>query len=289
MKGTLYTHRGTGAAAGKTDMEAGMRYFLSTNGDLEYSYSHPGETGPCAALAAEYGVGLELAEFCIHANLEENYAAAQDLIRRKQKLVPEAILHAPFSELCPSAIEPMIREVSAKRYGQSLELAERFHAEKIVIHSGFVPSLYYKEYFIPESAAFWKRFLKEHPDTPELVLENVMEDEPEMLLSLVKAVDHEKFRLCLDVGHANLMPVSPEDWIRTYGPLLSHLHIHNNKGPVRGGIGARGDTHSALNDGIIDMEKVLRLAGETVPEATVTVETVYGRESLAWLREKAFI
>jgi sugar phosphate isomerase/epimerase len=65
-----------------------------------------------------------------------------------------------------------------------------------------------------------------------------MEDEPELLADIARRVGDERFRLCLDIGHANCQSVLPAaEWVQRYAPLLEHVHIHNNNG--------KRDTHAA--------------------------------------------
>lgn len=267
-----------------------MKFYLSTTADFAPSYENPEDMGPCAPLAAEHGLGLEIAEFCICSDLDERRELTERLLKRKRCLVSELLLHAPFNELCPAAIDPMIREVAEKRFLQTFEIAAKYGMKKLVVHTGFDPMIYRKEWFIPQSVQFWKKLLKKKPEGLMLVLENVMETDPEIPLAICEEVNDPDFRLCLDIGHANLMPVPVNDWITAYGPLLSHLHIHNNAGSVtKGIIAAKDDTHSALGDGILDIEQILRRLKKENPDVTVTVETTKIKESVEWLTERSLI
>ncbi len=113
-------------------------------------------------------------------------------------------------------------EVTEKRYNQALDLASQLGIKKIVVHSGFVPLIYYKSWFTQRSIEFWRKLLGSRTETDITVcLENVMEDEPEMLTEIVREVDDSRFRLCLDVGHANCQSKLPiSDWVNCMKPLL---------------------------------------------------------------------
>lgn len=267
-----------------------MKFYLSTTADLAPSYEDPENMGPCAPLAKEHGLGLEIADFCICSNLDERYEITSRLIARKKQLVPDLLMHAPFNELCPAAIDPWVREVANKRYLQIFSEAEKYGAKKLVVHTGFDPMLYRKEWFVPQSVEFWKKLLESCPENLQLVLENVMETEPDMIREICEEVGDERFRICLDIGHANLMPVKVPDWVLAFGNRLSHLHIHNNKGRVtKGQIAAADDLHHALGDGVLDIDTVLKLVQKTSPQATVTVETTHIVESVNWLQERGYI
>ena len=103
------------------------------------------------ALAREYDLGLEIADFCTAYNMDVLFAEKDAAAREKMHAVQRLIFHAPFSELCPAAIDPLVREVTKKRYQQAVELASGYGIKKLVIHSGYVPQVYYPEWFIPES------------------------------------------------------------------------------------------------------------------------------------------
>jgi sugar phosphate isomerase/epimerase len=128
---------------------------------------------------------------------------------------------------------------------------------------------------------FWKAFLEEDPGV-QIVLENVLEDDPQWLLDIVKGVDDPRLRLCLDVGHVNAYSVLPVmDWLEMWAPYISHFHIHNNDGSR--------DQHYPLTEGTIPMLQLLTRAQELCPEATYTLELMQDRSSVAWLAENDWI
>ncbi len=229
--------------------------------------------------ARRLNLGLEIAEYCTAWNMDERFPQTDSLVREKLKGVDRRIFHAPFNELFPCAIDPRARELAAFRYRQAMVLAESYGAEKIVIHGGYSPRLYYPCWYREESIAFWKSFLAEAPGLP-IALENVMEEEPEMLLDIIRGVDDPRLRLCLDVGHVNVYSHVPADiWLERCAPFISHFHIHNNDG--------RQDTHSALNRGSIDMRAFLSRAETLCPGATFTLELTETEPSLRILMEES--
>jgi endonuclease IV len=139
-----------------------------------------------APTAAEYRLGLELAEFCTASNMDEDFAYWDTVAREKMKSADRLILHAAFNELCPAAIDPMVLEIAKKRYNQAYELAASYGIHRMVVHSGYVPFVYFKEYFVERSVNFWREFLSDKPADFTVVLENVLEDEPLMLMEIIK-------------------------------------------------------------------------------------------------------
>ncbi len=237
-----------------------------------------------AAVAAEYNLGLELAEFCTASNMDIGFdqwdAVARDKLRRSDR----HILHAAFNELCPAAIDPLVLDITRKRYYQAYELAGTYGIRRMVVHSGYMPYVYFKRYFIDRSVAFWKDFLSEKPADLTVVLENVLEDEPYLLIEVVKEIGDARLKLCLDAGHANInrKDITMEAGVEAVIPYLGHVHLHNNRGWP--------DDHQPLHDGDMDMESLMRLISAGAPEATITLEIREScRSSVKWLVEKGFL
>lgn len=228
-------------------------------------------------LAKQYGLGLEIAEYCTAWNLDEKHAETDALVRKKLAGTPRTILHGPFNELFPCAIDPLARKLAAYRYRQAAEQAKAYGAKKLVIHGGYNPRIYYRQWYIAQSIAFWQEFFQEDPGIP-IVLENVLEEEPEMLLEILRGVDREDFRMCLDVGHVNVYSQIPvRQWVKDCVPWLNHFHVHNNDGSW--------DTHSPLTEGAIPIRELMEDIRTLCPRATVTLELLDGSASVPWLLE----
>lgn len=230
-----------------------------------------------AEAARKHGMGLEIAEFCTARKMDEQFRETDAAVRKKLEGIEKSVLHAPFNELFPCAIDPKARTLAAERYRQAIDLAVKYGAEKVVIHGGYNPWIFYPVWYVEQSIEFWKAFLADAPDAI-IVLENVLEETPDMLLDIVKGVADPRLRLCLDVGHVNTysrMPVM--DWLMRWIPYLSHFHIHNNDGSR--------DSHSALRQGTIPMKELLKKAVELCPNATFTLEVMEAEPSIKWLEE----
>ena len=271
-----------------------MKYYLSTIADVTEEETADGGwrlvyTDRTAQLAASCGLGIEIAEFCISENMDNKYEEVLPHVLKNAAASLDKTLHAPYNELYPMAIEPLLVEVTYKRYAQSLEYCRRFGASKLIVHANYVPEIYYPGWFVSRHIEFWKRFLAEQEGDIEICLENVMEEDPELILGILRAVDDPRLRMCLDVGHANLTPVAPADWLKACAPFISHYHIHNNFGPPKEGRKSLGDRHLSPGNGSIDMESFLRLAEELTPDATAAIESYELEEGVEWLKEKGFL
>lgn len=232
-------------------------------------------------IARQNGLGLEIAEYCTAYNMDEHFAGTDASVRGKLEGIQNRILHAPFNELFPCAIDPLARKLAAHRYRQAIALAKAYGAEKLVIHGGYNPKIYYPCWYTEQSILFWKEFLTEDPGLI-ICLENVLEETPDLLLEIVKGVDDPRLRICLDVGHVNTYsPVPVSDWLNEFAPWISHFHLHNNSGEY--------DAHNSLYDGTIDMAWLLKEADQLCPEATYTLEVMEAAPSVHWLKTHAMI
>lgn len=231
--------------------------------------------------AKAYGVNLEIAEYCTAWNMDEKFSSVDGVVKKKLEGIPSSILHAPYNELFPCAIDKKARALAVRRYRQAIELAKRYGSTKVVIHGGFNPWIYFPVWYTEQSVLFWKEFLKDDPGV-QIVLENVLETQPEWLLDIVKGVNDPRLRLCLDIGHVNAysdLPVT--QWLETCAPYISHFHVHNND--------STRDQHDGLNDGHIPMKEFLLQAEALCPNATFTMELMKDTSSMVWLEENGLI
>ena len=231
--------------------------------------------------ARHFGVGLEIAEFATAWFMDDEFSETDPIVRKTTENVENLVLHAPFNELFPCAIDRKARALAAERYRQAIDLAKKYGSKKVIIHGGYNPWIYYPVWYVEQSVVFWKEFLETDPGV-EIVLENVLETEPQWLLDIVKAVEHPKLKLCLDIGHVNAYAKVPlMDWLEPWALYLSHFHIHNNDGSW--------DNHDPLDRGSIPMKEFLERAAELCPDATFTLELLEAEHSVRWMEENALI
>ena len=170
------------------------------------------------SIARAQGLGVEIAEYCTASNMDEDFEEHHKKVLAEVQGVPRRILHGPFTELFPCAIDPKARRLAVQRYRQACGLAASYGADKVVIHAGFVPNVYYPCWYTEQSILFWREFLKDMRENRIICLENVMESDPAWMRDIVKEVDDPRLAICLDVGHANVcskIPVS--GWLETLG------------------------------------------------------------------------
>lgn len=218
-----------------------------------------------ADTAERFGLGLELDEFCTAANLDEDFPAWDALARERMARAGRRILHAPFAELAPCAIDPLVRRVARKRFDQAAEVCHRYGIDRMVVHSGFIPRVYFPEWFVEQSAQFFRDFLSGQPESFHIYIENVLDSEPGPLLALTRAIGDPRAQLCLDVGHAHVASQIPvREWLDALGPHLGHLHLHDNDGSA--------DQHRLPGDGTLGFPALFDAIAAAAPRATLTFE-----------------
>lgn len=236
-----------------------------------------------AALAREHGLGIEVAEFSYAVNMDTNFEHWEEVVRKNLAGIKQRILHAPFSELCPSAVEPLVIEITRRRLEQGFELARHFNIERMVVHTGYIPRVYFTDWFAEGSARFWCDFLADKPSDFTLLLENVFEEKPEIMRDIVEKTGDERLQLCLDVGHAggasSDIPLSR--WITTLAPYLGHVHIHNNY--------QIWDEHNPPGDGLIDIDRAINEIIDLRPDATFTAEMADLSSAVSWFKDHGFL
>ncbi len=242
-------------------------------------------------VAKDFGVGLEINHTCISEDLDpsnrRNLLAQirSDIAAAEVPDTSGLFLHGPFTEIHPAAIDYRARQLGMERLNEAYEAAAALGVNRMVVHTGWLPFIYFKGWQEEKGAEFWQNFMRDKSSDFRIYVENVLEDEPYMMLDMMKQIDNPAIKLCLDIGHANAttppkLPV--EKWIEVLGPHIGHFHLHNNDGT--------GDSHSAFDRGSMDMAHVLSTINEfCAPETTLTIEARDARACLEWLRSGGYI
>jgi len=233
-----------------------------------------------ALLASKWGMGLETIAFCIPENLESE--AAIENKRSQLASFKHVSLHAPYYEIFPSAIDPMIRRVAMCRLNQALEACRKLGIGRMVVHSGYAPQMYYPQWFVPKSIAFWKEFIQQIPADFELLIENVLDVLPDYIAEVCDGIADPRVKICLDLGHANAYSDLPaEEWIKYLGARIAHVHLHNNN--------ATKDEHAPLEHGSMNIAHLLDVLDAYAPDASICIESLDAQKCLTYLEKEGFI
>lgn len=233
----------------------------------------------------ENRLNIEFDQLCISENLNKEHIekTLSDMRQDwKDSGAPKAIVHGPYTELNPSSIDSRALKLTRDRYEEAYQVCRRLGVNRMVVHSGFIPHLYYRGWHKEKSVAFWKSYMIDKPENFQLLIENVFEDDPYLIKSITEEINDERVRICLDTGHVNVSSEKNYDvlyWIRELGELIGHMHIHNNYGEK--------DEHGSISAGNINMEKVIAFTDKySGRDVSLTIESRTCHDSIRWMQEK---
>ena len=238
----------------------------------------------------EKQLNIEINHTCISEAL--NPESREKLLASIRRDIEETgagriIVHGPFTEIIPAAIDARARDFAKVRLEEAYQVCQAIGAEAMVVHTGWIPFMYFKEWQAEKGAAFWQEFMKDKPETFRIYVENVLDDEPYMIADMMKHVTDPRIGICLDLGHAmaagrNMIPIA--SWIRVLGPHIRHFHIHNNHGDR--------DAHGSLSleDGIMDFNEIFASVREHCREdVTFTIESRDCAAAVKWLEDNGYL
>jgi sugar phosphate isomerase/epimerase len=177
-------------------------------------------------------------------------------------------VHAPFFDLNPGALDPLIRQVTFQRLSQALSVAGQLHARLVVVHPGVdkwrYPNL--DQAWLSQAMAFFPPLIEQAAACDcRLALENIYEESPATLIQLVEGIGSEWFGHCFDAGHWHLFGRQPmAGWLDALGEKLFHLHLHDNHG--------RSDEHLPVGEGTIDFSPLQEKLRRLDPLPSITLE-----------------
>lgn len=204
-------------------MERKMLYAISTIEELDVNQLNG------------LGLGVEIQDF-VEPNMDEE--KRNSLVKRYKEMLRNLkglkAIHGPFLDLKPASPDRMIREISRKRYLYTIEIAEELDVDYLIFHSQINPYLNEPNLMKlnnRQAKEFWEDILREMFDFKGIiVIENIFEETPDMLIELIKTIDMPNVKVNLDIGHANLGTVSLETWISGLKDYILYMHIHSNDG-----------------------------------------------------------
>jgi sugar phosphate isomerase/epimerase len=119
---------------------------------------------------------------------------------------------------------------------------------------------------------FYKRFIPYYEEYGvKVAIENInfhdkfgFASSPEVIKTIHDELDNDAFTVCLDVGHVNMVGISPADALRTLGARIGCLHIHDNDGVH--------DTHTLPYYGTIKWAEVTKALADIDYNGTLNYE-----------------
>lgn len=200
-----------------------------------------------------------------------NQIERDDLDRLRDNLDwnPSLSLHAPFMDLNPGAVDPMVRSATQMRFKQILKVAAVLRPKSVVFHAAYDRWRYAgrKDVWLENSMDTWNQAMElaSAVDGMRVVVENVFDEDPEALHMLIDRVASPLFGFCFDTGHYNLFSRVPmEQWFKQLGSHILEVHLHDNEG--------NEDSHKAVGSGSVDFAAFFRLLREHAADPVYTLE-----------------
>ncbi len=198
-------------------------------------------------------------------------ACQEDIDRLVRVLSEQKIdvtLHGPYMDLSPGGLDAKVKGVTLERIWKTMELAVLFRPKTVVFHPGFDPWRFegYQDLWLKNSIEAWKPVAREAEEIgTTIAVENVFEEEPHTLRSLIEGVDSPNFRCCFDTGHYFVFGKAPLPlWFDLLGEFIVEVHLHDNDG-------ARDD-HLPLGEGEMDFAEFFDLLERINPRPILAVE-----------------
>lgn len=220
-------------------------------------------------------IGVEIKDFSLPSG-QGNRERAFELWNIWRDTAPElpVVIHSPFMDIVPGSPEPEVAELAFKQHEEVLNIAEVLKADAVLFHSGFNPlikSPQYLENWLASTSAYFRRFLKQHPNL-KFLIENMWEPSPLPLIGLIDSINSSQFRVCVDVGHIQVYSKEPpETWISQLALRVGHVHLNDNQG--------LWDQELALGTGMVPLERVFQAMNNLGFFGNITIE-MHGREPI---------
>ncbi len=181
--------------------------------------------------------------------------------------------HAPFWMEYGDPFD--VKFIKYKELIRSFEAASIMGAENIVVHSLAVPVgidvMDYNEKYYKSLEPYCKKF------GIKVAIENLFYYDnksdcycgrihtPEMLYDMLERLDSEWFVVCVDVGHAGVTGIEPDEMIKALdNKVLRALHIHDND--------YKEDSHLFPYHGKFDWNKIMSALKEIDYQGDLTLE-----------------
>ncbi len=176
-------------------------------------------------------IGLE--GNCLYEESSEEFQRIADILQKNN--LP-CTIHAPFFDLAPGALDPIILEKSRDKLRLAFKLLEVFQPRSIVCHLQFESSKHEFKFdqWFKTAVATWSELVAIAADLKiPVMLENTYENEPKAHKEILSHLDSPYCRFCLDVGHLMAFAKSEwQQWLPELTPWLGQLHLHDNLGDI---------------------------------------------------------
>ncbi|MEG2786833.1 MAG: sugar phosphate isomerase/epimerase family protein [Romboutsia sp.] len=193
----------------------------------------------------ESNIGVEIQSFPQDI-LDKDYSDILNECKNKLYSLNCTIsLHGASFDLNPGSTDKKVLELTRFRYMQCIEIAKNIGANYVIFHSQLNPLISVpriRKLKLDNQINFWKNLLEEINDLNiTILLENEYDDSYEELLYILKEVNSNKLKMCLDIGHVLAYSNRKlEEWVEKLKDYIKYIHLHFNDGSF--------DSHTEPNE-----------------------------------------
>jgi len=214
-----------------------------------------------------YSMLLHRIDFAIKNRIHpEIYFSSDDLdtcqqkdVQRLSKILEEnrleITLHGPFMDLSPGGVDRRVKQVTFDRLLKTMELSRFFKPKMIVFHPGYERWKFdgNVKLWLESSLQTWRPLVKKAEEMGlTLAIENVFEESPDSIKSLLEEIHSPHFRFCFDTGHHHVFSKTPlPAWMEALGGFLGEVHLHDNHKEM--------DEHLPVGEGGFDFDHFFTL------------------------------
>jgi sugar phosphate isomerase/epimerase len=165
----------------------------------------------------------------------------------------------------------LINAVVNHRLDMTLDAAVKLEVCRVILHSGYnreIDLFKLPDDWLERAIGFWRQEIARWAEAGiEIAIENDTQEEPDILIRLVNAVDNPFLGLCLDIGHQHMFSeLDAVEWVHRMRNHLTHVHLHDNDGT--------GDLHWSPGRGNIDFEPFFAALTQWTPQVTLSLEVI---------------
>lgn len=140
-------------------------------------------------------------------------------------------MHGSFLDVDIASFNMDFAKYSKKLYTRDLFFAKLLHLDFLIFHGNVKLKYANKtawEFFMQLQKDFFAEAIEATGFSGMIVLENVLDTSPKLILELLKTIAHPNVKMNFDFGHAKISPTPIETWIAEGREYISYLHIHSN-------------------------------------------------------------
>lgn len=228
--------------------------------------------------AKEKNIGVEIKSFCFSKVFSSDLQGLLTLTKKNLKNFNGLrSLHGMIYDYALQFDRNTIKEFKNNNF-KYLEIANELEAKILVVHSTYFPGLttwQYKDWLSWQQELWFSVASEAKKNDITVVIENIVDDSPDCILDILKSINVDNLKACIDFGHLNLIANNTIllKWIDALQDYLYYTHIHNNNG--------RYDSHSEIDNGLIDYKAVFNklMKLQILPKIAIEVDRIDDVES----------